>query len=77
MSVEVWVAQDGEPHQAHVQSTFQAYMRELEFRIDDAVKEGTNCDNSDTYIDGSPLYEVCGCHPRCYITKNMLRSPMH
>ena len=41
MSVEVWVAQGGEPHQAHVQSTFQAYMRELEFRIsDDAVCEG-------------------------------------
>ena len=40
------MAQDGEPHQAHVQGTFQAYMQELEFRIDETNKEG----------DGPPLY---------------------
>ena len=45
--IEVWLAQDGEPHQAHVQSTFQAYMRDLEFRIDE---EDYN------YVDGLSLY---------------------
>lgn len=46
-------AQDGEPHQAHVQSTFQAYMRELKFRIDNTASEGINYHN---YYDGLPLY---------------------
>lgn len=44
--MEVLVAQGAEPHQAHVQSTFQAYMRDLEFRITcDAVCEGVNYHN--------------------------------
>lgn len=56
MSLEVWLIQDGKPHQAHVQSSSQAYMRELEFRIDETNKEGINYHNYRNYGDGLPLY---------------------
>ena len=55
MSVEVWLAQDGEPHQARVQSTFQAYMRALQFYTGHAVKEGINHHNYRNCGDGLPL----------------------
>lgn len=56
--VEVWVAQGAEPHQAHVQTTFQAYMRGLEFRIDHTVncKEGINYRSYLSCSDGLPSY---------------------
>lgn len=53
------LAQDGELHQAHVQSTFQAHMRELEFRIDDTVKDASN----------SGYTQIHGCAPPLYIDK--------
>lgn len=46
------MTQGGELHQAHVQSFFQAYMRDLEFRID----HNANLDNSDRYAGALPLY---------------------
>ena len=63
LSVQVWVAQGGEPHQAHVQSTCQAYMRELEFHIDPTAGEGIdiNYHNYDSYDDDLPLYIDRGC----------------
>lgn len=66
LSVEVWVAQDGEPHhQAYVKNTFQAYMRELEFRIDPFEDACINDYRKyGDYDEGLPLYidksGVCG-----------------
>lgn len=51
------LAQGGEPHQAHVQNTFQAYMRSLEFPID-CHTEGVNYDK----------YHLYG-HQPCYIDR--------
>lgn len=51
---KVWLAQGEKPREAHVQSTFQAYMRELEFRIADDYFEDAN--NIDKHGGAEPLY---------------------
>lgn len=63
MSVEVWVAHDGEPHQAHIQSAFQAYMRDLEFHTDHTVKAGIDFYNYRNHGDGLPFYINKGGDP--------------